>query len=376
MKRQLGTIAKQPIYQATSNSANRPSGSAERNSREPRSNISSQGAIAARQSSLSTDPSIPLTPVSIRATLFDSLRDRLQSPLMNQTEHPLEIDILREEKKRELLVLVLHKLLVLLDDLRYSEVQPQQLQERRSQLFYDLWQSILTDYFGKYYVVQVDGIEQEVVAILSQDVRAVQEAIFDRIPFAIDLLAHFLFKSPLEIDSVPYSLGTPEAMERAEILLDNLVIQMGNSVVFPLLNYLADVEFIKQNFYHRQLMSSREIARFRNTLSWHYRRKQWLEEPTSIFESVYSLFILNGMGIKQINIYAARREELDQLSGLPLVVTLVLEFRDALSPRLRGAIAAMGSGVIYVLTDVIGRAIGLVGRGIIKGIGSAWKDFK
>lgn len=388
-QRQLVAIAQQPIYQATSNrfstdqkavashnlqgnqQGNRQ-GNLQGNPQGQRSEIS----VTPSGSSLSAPDPISLTPISVRATLFDALRDRLQSPLINQTEHPLEIDILREEKKRELLVLVLHKILVLLDDLRYSDVQPQQLQERRSQLFYDLWQSILTDYFGKYYVVQVDGVEREVVAILSQEARAVQSDIFDRIPFAMDLLAHFLFKSPLEIDSVPYSLGTPEAIERAEILLDNLVLQMANSVIYPLLNYLADVELIKQNFYQRQLMSSREIARFRNTLSWHYRRKQLIEEPTAIFESTYPLFALNGMGIKQVHIYASRRSELDQLSGLPLIVTLLLEFRDALSPRLRGAIAAVGSGVIYVLTDVIGRSIGLVARGIIKGIGSAWKDFK
>ena len=374
-QRQLGAIARQPIYQATSD--NVPTLTHLGNANSRRVENAGQMSIAPPSSAVSNPyQSIPITPISVRATLFDSLRDRLQSPLMNQTEHPLEMDILREEKKRELLVLVLHKILVLLDDLRYSEVQPQQLQERRSQLFYDLWQSILTDYFGKYYVVQVDGVEREVVAILSQDARVVQEAIFDRIPFAVDLLTHFLFQAPLEIDSVPYSLGTPEAIERAELLLDNLVIQMGNSVVYPLLNYLADVELIKQNFYHRQLMSSREIARFRNTLSWHYRRKQVIGEPTAIFESTHVLFTLNGMGIKQINIYASRRTELEQLSGFPLIVTLLLEFRDAVSPRVRGAIAAVGTGVIYLLTEVIGRAIGLVGRGIIKGIGSAWEDFR
>lgn len=372
----LGAIAQQPIYQAITDSRASSSGNstgAQAATGSPANPGSLPDAMLPSSALTSVEP--PSLP-SVRATLFDTLRDRLQSSLINQTEHPLEIDILREEKKRELLILILHKILALLDDLRYSEVQPQQLQERQSQLFYDLWQSILTDYFGKYYVLQVDGIEREVVAILSQDARGVQEAIFSRIPFSIDLWSHFLFQSPLEIDSVPYSMGTPEAFARAEILLDNLVIQMGNSVVYPLLNHLADVELIKQNFYQRQLMSSRDIARFRNSLSWHYRRRQWIEEPTNIFESTYTLFTLNSMGIKEAQIYSSRRAELDRLSGLPLAVTLLLELRDTLSPRLKGAIAAVGSGMIYVLTDVIGRAIGLIGRGIIKGIGSAWRDIK
>ncbi|NET10640.1 MAG: response regulator transcription factor, partial [Symploca sp. SIO2B6] len=134
------------------------------------------------QQSLNTDDANVVFPVPIRANLFDALRDRLQAPLLNHTGQPLEIDILRPEKRRELLVLILHKLLDLLDDLRYSDIQPQQLIERQSQLFYDLWQSILTDYFGKYYVVQVDGLELEVVTILSQDAKVVQASIFERLP--------------------------------------------------------------------------------------------------------------------------------------------------------------------------------------------------
>jgi hypothetical protein len=44
------------------------------------------------------------------------------------------------------------------------------------------------------------------------------------------------------------------------------------------------------------------------------------------------------------------------------------------APRVRSAISFMGNGVIYVLTEVIGRGIGLVGRGVIKGIGNVWQD--
>jgi hypothetical protein len=36
----------------------------------------------------------------------------------------------------------------------------------------------------------------------------------------------------------------------------------------------------------------------------------------------------------------------------------------------------VGSGLVYVLTEVVGRGIGLVGRGILQGIGSAWQDTK
>jgi hypothetical protein len=52
----------------------------------------------------------------------------------------------------------------------------------------------------------------------------------------------------------------------------------------------------------------------------------------------------------------------------------VLELKDAISPRLKSAIGLLGNGFVYVLTNVIGRGIGLIGRGVVQGIGNAWQD--
>ncbi|HEY9762745.1 MAG TPA: DUF3685 domain-containing protein, partial [Trichocoleus sp.] len=54
--------------------------------------------------------------------------------------------------------------------------------------------------------------------------------------------------------------------------------------------------------------------------------------------------------------------------------TLAIEARDAIAPRLRATLSFLGSGLVYVLTDLVGRGLGLIGRGIIKGVGSAWSD--
>ena len=123
-------------------------------------------------------------------------------------------------------------------------------------------------------------------------------------------------------------------------------------------------------------MSSREIERFRNDLSWRYRVDRLVHEPKAIFESRYNLFILTADGINRTSLYAQRRAELAQLTGIPLDVTLALETRDALSPRVRNVVSFVGSGVVYFLTEVVGRSLGLVGRGILQGMGSAWRNPK
>ncbi|MBD1832234.1 DUF3685 domain-containing protein [Cyanobacteria bacterium FACHB-472] len=308
-------------------------------------------------------------PSALSATL-----NKIQYGVQNLTGAPLEIDILRDEKKRELLYLILDKLQDVLDELRFSQVPPEAIAQKRSLILRDLWQQSTTDFFGKYYTLPIGNLEVDIVNTLLRDVLIVQSSILDKIPFLGEMITHLLFQTPLTIENAVYPYGTPEARQHIEFILENLVIQVANSVVQPLLNYFADVEAIKQGFYTRRLISSREIARFRNELSWKYRREIYIEEPKAIFESRYILLTLSGVGIRKISIYAPRAFELEQLTGLQLAVTLLLETRDAIAPRIRATVAFLGSGVVYILTQVIGRAIGLVGRGVIQGIGTTLQE--
>jgi DNA-binding NarL/FixJ family response regulator len=313
-------------------------------------------------------------PQDIRATLFDAILAKLAMPLVNQSQVPLEIDILNDAKRRELLYLVLRRFEQVIDELRYSKVSRSQLSDKRSPILLDLWQEVTTDFFGRYYTVTVGDRTSEVVERLLEESDSVQIIILDHLPFVEELLTHLLFQAPLTIDANSYPVGNPAAIARAQLILENLMLQLGNAVVQPLLNRFATAESIKHDFYDRRYMSYREIERFRNDLSWRYRIQRLVGEPTQMFESRYALFTLQGRAIRRVSVYASRDRELETLSGLPYAVTLALEARDAIAPRLRTAIAFVGSGVIYLLTDVIGRGIGLVGRGILKGVGDAWQD--
>jgi len=329
--------------------------------------------------SASGTPPPPLTSqaqssISQQTTPFDVTLANLQSGLLNLSGVPLEIDILASEKKRDLLYIILRKFEEILEELRFSQVTLDQLSQKRSQILLDLWQASVTDFFGKYYTLPLDNQDLEVVNVLLSYAGIVQSSILDKIPLVVELLSQQLFKTPLMIENVSYSARSPEALVQSEILLQHLIIQVANAVIQPLLNEFADIEMIKQSFYARHLISSREIARFRNNLSWRYRLVQGLEEPKAIFESRYNLFVLSDTGIKQTSMYAPRRQELEQLRGIQLVVTLAFEARDAIAPRLRSTVAWAGKGVVYVLTQVIGRSIGLVVRGVIQGIGNTLQD--
>ena len=356
----------------------------------PRSNLSMTTMGPSQTSAIASQPTATSVQVTnLRAALFDATLNQIQSGLTNLSDSPLEIDILEEGKKRELLYIVLRKLEDGLDELRYSQVTEAQLSQQKTGFLRDLWQAAIADFLGKYYTLPASALAEtrstpanrskrnrnlQVVPRLLADADLVQREILDKIPLVEDLLAHLLFQTPLKVDNDTCVAGSPPAMVRAEALLQNLLIQVANSVMQPLLNRFANVEAIKQNFYHRRLLSSREIERFRNDLSWKYRLEQYVVEPKAIFESQFRLLVLDGRGIKPLMIYAARDRELAQIEGIQRLVALALETRDAIAPRLRTAVSFVGSGLVYLLTQVIGRGIGLIGRGILQSIGHSFQE--
>jgi DNA-binding NarL/FixJ family response regulator len=312
---------------------------------------------------------------TIQLSLFNTTVAKIQENLANLTPTVLEIDILREDQKRELFYIILRQIENSLSELRFAQTQLHQVSEKRAVILQDVWQLSLTEFFGKYYTV-TDPKKGSigVVDVLLQDGSVVTATILNKIPQVVELFSHLLFQTPLVINSHPYEVGTPEAMYRAEMLLDNLLIQIANAVMQPLLNHFADVEAVKQKFYTYNLIASRDIERFRNNLSWKYRLETYVAEPQAIFESRYVLWGFAESGMTQMPIYAPRTQELQQLQGIRLAVTLALELQDAIAPRLRSAVSFLGSGVVYVLTNVVGRGIGLIGRGVLQGIGSAWDE--
>jgi hypothetical protein len=70
-----------------------------------------------------------------------------------------------------------------------------------------------------------------------------------------------------------------------------------------------------------------------------------------------------------VEVTELRDRELRNLPWPQQLVTLALEARDALAPQLQSLLQSLGDLIVVVLTQVIGRAIGLVGRGIAQGMG-------
>lgn len=341
------------------------------------------------------DRSIPSAESNRLGILFDQFIVKLDaaqaSPLGslgNLSALPLEIDVLTDVWKVTLLSLVAQVLQTEINSLRSEGLSLSEWHDRIPTLLEIVWERVMGEFFRSAPDLTIPlssdrlasdrlGPDRLVPDRLAQSLlrsRPFVRSLLNSIPLVPDWITYGVLNIPLSLDQQPYAPGSPQADRRALLLLENTILQLANAVIQPLLNQFSEVEAVKHRYFQIHYASSRELARFRNDLSWRYRRDRWFDTPTDIFESQYRILHLSDRGIAEMTLYAPRQEELQTLSGFPLVVTLVLETRDAIAPRLKATFSFLGSGVVYVLTEVVGRGIGLVGQGILKGIGNAWQE--
>ncbi|MGB5595092.1 MAG: DUF3685 domain-containing protein [Crocosphaera sp.] len=307
-------------------------------------------------------------------TVFNKTANKVKRELDNLTTFSLEIDILKQDKKQEILELVLKQFNRIINDLKFIELEKAQLSTNNLSILQKLWRESALIFLSKYCTNHQNISIEEIEIIVEENETLVSEEILNKIPFFAELFDILLLENNLKIEKNTNSTELGEGIEKEEKILQNVVIQVANAIMALILNYFSDNEKVKNNLYNIDMASSREIAKFRNRLAWEYRKQQYWQEPKNIFESQHRIFFLREKGLDSQVIYAPRQQELKNLNGLRWTVTIILEIRDAVSPLLRSLIGTVGKGLVYILTQVIGRGIGLVGKGILQGIGNSFSE--
>ena len=334
-----------------------------------------QGASESPATEIVPVSSVELAPLPIFAdsankSIFERVVTDIQIGLNNRTKIPLEIDILQPAVQKSLCHLILQRLSETIVRVPIANT----LEQNYTPYFRELWQWCTEHFFVRHYGKLIPEEEQQLAIVIDREFEIVNQNILSYIYGVPELFEYLLGKPGLAVDNIVYQSDDPEAIARIEFLLHNLIVHLANGVLQTILNNFYDLEVFKYRLYKSQYRSDRELARFRNQLSWKYRQEYYFTNPQNIFDSRHRLFVLSGGAIRTMYIYAPRKVELEQLTGIPWLSTIAIETRDAIAPLVRKAIALAGSGAVFVLTQVIGKGLGLIGKGIIQGIGSTIKD--
>ena len=307
---------------------------------------------------------------SANKRIFERVVTDIQIGLNNRTQIALEIDILQTQVQKSLCHLILQRLSETITQIPIAD----SLERNYSPYLDTLWRWCTNYFFSQYYGELSIEESEELATIYDRELDTVRRNIFADIYGLPELFDYLLGKPGLSIDNVVYQSDSAEAIARVEFLLYNLLIHLANAVMQVILNNFYDLEVLKYRLYKTEYRSDRDLARFRNQLSWRYRQEYYFIHPQNIFESRHRLFVISSGAIRSTFVYAPRKAELDQLTGTRWLATIVIEVRDAIAPLVRKAIALFGSGVVFILTQVVGKGLGLIGKGIIQGIGGTIKD--
>jgi len=153
-----------------------------------------------------------------------------------------------------------------------------------------------------------------------------------------------------------------------EALLDNLIIEIANCVVYVGIINFSFLYSFRQTLYRSKFLSLRNFERFKNNLVWQLKIKIYIQKPTLFYSSCYSLFLLRTNGIYIKTIYANRSQYIASLTNFPLLTVAFIEFKDFIVSRFDEVLYYLSSVLRFTLSSVLGQFIGLVWRGIIEGL--------
>mgnify|MGYP006276457167 FL=1 len=304
---------------------------------------------------------------------WQSIRARLQQRIAegagNRSGQLLALEALHPSRRSDLLLALLEQLQTLRDQVLQSSVQPRELSQHWLDRQTELRQVALRRMASPYVRLPRNGELQAVADSLIQ--QCPLQGSDPEIPDPQPMLQALVLGQPLLVEGQLLAPDAPLAVLHLEQLLSNWLVRTAEQVSAEVLGCCAAWPELRRYLLVEELLSTRNLERLRNQLNAQQRWSSWMERPVLIYESKRQLLTLGGNGIAITQLTEPRDSELKQLSWGQQLVTLALETRDALGPQLQSLIQAIGRLVVLVLTRIVGRAIGLIGRGILQGLGRA-----
>lgn len=302
--------------------------------------------------------------------VWDAIEERLtssvQSGLSNATGKLLALDGLHPARRRDLLLALLHQLSQVLIRLRDVQADPAHAQAW-SQVQSEVRRQALASMAGTYVQIPREGV-----------LRPVTEALLDHadlssmdvdLPDPDAMLSPLLAGQPVLVKGQLLPPDDPRALLQLEVLVSNWLVRTAELIGSDVLDLCGEWPELRRYLLNEPLISTRELERLRNQLNTQWRWEAWIERPVQLYESRRMLFQLRQGRIEPLQLTEPRDQELNQLGWWQRQVALLLETRDALAPQVQTLVQRIGDLAVVLLTQVVGRAIGLIGRGIAQGMG-------
>lgn len=308
--------------------------------------------------------------------VWEAIQERLSAAvdtgLGNATGTLLAIEGLHPERRRDLLLALLRQLDQVMTRLRRpsvhdGQVQEPSLPEQWNALQPELRRQAIQAMTGSY-VRLPRGEELHPVAQSLIAATELNQA-DDEMPDPRRMLDPLLRDQPVVVAGQLLPSHDPRALLQLEHLVSNWLVRTAELISAELLGICGDWPELRRYLLDERLIPTRELERLRNQLNNQSRWQFWVQRPVRLYESRRLLYQLQGGQIEPLLLIEPRDDELRKLGWWQQQVALLLEARDAIAPQVQSLVERIGDLMVVLLTQVIGRAIGLVGRGVAQGMG-------
>lgn len=305
------------------------------------------------------------------ANLLFSTRHKFSDNLVNQTNNSLYLDILDESVTQKLFDIVLTELEILILDIVELDLSLKHIKMINYKILYDLVQKaqnsfLLSLHDTSYLVLNLDQKAANYFDyLLLLDHKLLLEYFLTYTIFGSSAMSQKIF--PFD------KLYTPK--EHVAILLENLIIQISNIIIFTILESIRSLSnitlFIQKNSLCDASYSSiRSLALFRNTLTIQKFIYIYVQKPKEIYSSRYKTWLISANGLVCRYISVVRLDDLSKLSNIQLIFILFIEIQDLIIPQIEKSILVFSKVILYVFISFLGNSIIFCIRTILAGIHS------
>jgi len=300
---------------------------------------------------------------TLTARIFSKILYKINFSNKKGNQQLLGIDLLKTEVQKELLCITTLKVEETFVKLLQTGEAKEIMQKKGRFLFLQCIKKSCEDFLTKQYGYKVN-IDLEVLknSLYTKNLLKDIELIF-QVPFYVLIDP----QSPI-FRLIYYPIYNFASESFIEALIDHMVLEISNCVVYFSIVKFSSVYAFRQTLYRSKFLSLRNFERFKNNLNWQLITKIYVQRPIDLYNNRYEILILRTSGICCRTIYANRSKEITYLNNFSLLTLIIVELRDFLTSRIDETIYFVSKGIRFTLTSVFGQVIGLIWRGVIEGL--------
>ncbi len=306
---------------------------------------------------------------TIWSIIYSNVENKLQHNLSNSTNGLLAFFSLNSTRRSNLLKTLLIEFGTVIDKIKYLDQKESTVENSMNMFSPELRKNTLRKFINSYERLLKNGIEISISEYILENSEL--DGIDDELPSIELILGPILHNKPIPIEGEYLSIEDPRALSNLDMLILNWIIRTAEIVSSELISLCSEWPELRKYMLVEGLTSTRELERRRNQINAKNQLQEIFIKPVRLYESKRSYYTVENNQIKQLINVEPRDIELRNLQGVQRQIAFIIELRDALAPQIQAVIQYTGDLIVLILTKVIGKSIGLIGKGIAQGMGKS-----